>query len=140
MNGTYILVIELSDREAVKIGKLGTIKFKNGYYAYVGSALNGLEQRINRHLRDDKKLFWHIDHLLDNAKANICEIYYKCSETREECDIAEMLAQDLPMVPNFGSSDCKCKSHLFYSKDHMRLHDAVKRGGMTRFMYNESSE
>jgi len=40
MKGAYCLVIELKKNSSIKIGALGTIKFKKGLYCYVGSALN----------------------------------------------------------------------------------------------------
>lgn len=112
MKGSYILVIELKKDKTIQIGTLGKIHFKKGFYAYVGSALNGLEQRINRHLRKIKKKHWHIDYFLDFAE--VVDVFYKENETREECKIAKMLGNQLVSIPGFGSSDCRCKSHLFY--------------------------
>ena len=71
MKGSYLLLIELKDKETIQIGKLGKIDFMKGFYVYIGSAINGLEQRINRHLRKEKKLHWHIDFLLKSAGGNI---------------------------------------------------------------------
>ena len=65
MLGTYVLLIELATAATIQVGRLGMLAFAKGYYAYVGSALGGLEQRIDRHLRTEKKLFWHIDYLLN---------------------------------------------------------------------------
>jgi Uri superfamily endonuclease len=104
--------MELTNDKKIDIGKLGKINFSRGYYLYVGSALNGLEQRIKRHLRNQKKIYWHIDYLLQHAK--IVDIYYKESERKEECKIAQIFDQYFSLVPGFGSSDCGCKSHLFY--------------------------
>jgi len=112
MKGTYLLIIQMKNNSIIQIGKLGNVRFYNGYYAYVGSALNGLEQRILRHLRQQKKIHWHIDYVL--KKANIIEIFYKESNVKEECGIAEILDKKLSSIPYLGSSDCSCKSHLFY--------------------------
>jgi Uri superfamily endonuclease len=112
MKGSYILIIKLKDKKTIQIGKLGKIHFKKGFYVYVGSALNGLEQRINRHLRKTKKKHWHIDYFLDFAE--VIDTIYKESETREECNIAIELDKQLVSIPGFGCSDCRCKSHLFY--------------------------
>ena len=112
MKGSYLLIIKLDKDSIIRIGKLGEIKFNKGLYVYVGSALNGLEQRIQRHLRDNKKIHWHIDYLLNYAK--ITDIFYKENNAREECHIAKKLDKKLPSIPGFGCSDCKCKSHLFY--------------------------
>ncbi|MGF3585356.1 MAG: GIY-YIG nuclease family protein [Thermoplasmatota archaeon] len=115
MKGSYILVIELKEDKIIQIGKLGKIFFKKGFYIYVGSALNGLEQRINRHLRKTKKKHWHIDYLLKYAK--IIDVFYKESGKREECKIAEILGKQLVAIHHFGCSDCRCKSHLFYESE-----------------------
>ncbi len=112
MKGSYILVIKLKEKKSIQIGKLGKIIFEKGFYVYVGSALNGLEQRINRHLRTNKKKHWHIDYFLDFT--NIIDIIYKESLTKEECNIAIELDKYLASIPGFGCSDCKCKSHLFF--------------------------
>jgi len=80
MKGSYILLIKLLKDSEIKVGSLGTISFKKGFYVYVGSAMGGLEQRINRHLRKNKKTFWHIDYLLNNRGAKIIKVFYKESE------------------------------------------------------------
>lgn len=64
LKGIYTLVITLTTSATIRAGKLGNISFPEGYYAYVGSALNGLEARIARHLKEDKLLHWHIDYFL----------------------------------------------------------------------------
>jgi Uri superfamily endonuclease len=112
MKGSYILIIKLEQDKTIQIGKLGKIHFKKGFYVYVGSALNGLKQRINRHIRKNKKKHWHIDYFLDFAE--VVEILFKESETKIECNIAKTLEKKLVSIPDFGCSDCRCKSHLFY--------------------------
>jgi len=54
--GTYILVVKLEKDKQIQVGKLGDFLFEKGYYCYVGSAMNGLEQRIGRHQSKNKKL------------------------------------------------------------------------------------
>ena len=112
MKGSYLLLLELENDKTIPIGKLGEITFNKGFYIYVGSALNGLEQRIKRHLRENKKIHWHIDYLLQYAK--IINVFYKENNIREECHIAKKLDKKLLPTPSFGCSDCICKSHLFY--------------------------
>ncbi|MCK5458958.1 MAG: GIY-YIG nuclease family protein [Thermoplasmatales archaeon] len=114
MKGSYLLVIKKENDSIIQIGKLGEIDFKKGYCLYVGSALNGLEQRIKRHLRSNKKTHWHIDYLLTQVK--IIDVFYKENQLREECIIAKELEKQLDSIPGFGCSDCNCKSHLFYGK------------------------
>lgn len=120
MKGSYILVIKLEKDKKIQIGKLGKIHFKCGFYIYVGSALNGLEKRINRHLKKTKKKHWHIDYLLDFAE--VIDVLYKESETKIECEISSILDKQLDSVFGFGCSDCRCNSHLFYgSYEKIRL-------------------
>jgi hypothetical protein len=62
--GAYILLIFLPEQQSTRVGSLGEIDFVPGWSAYVGSAMRGLRSRISRHLKRDKKIFWHIDYLL----------------------------------------------------------------------------
>ena len=118
MKGTYCLVIELKKDSSIKIGVLGTIKFKKGFYCYVGSALNNLEKRVQRHLSQKKKLHWHIDYFLMNQNTSIKKVFYKESKNKEECKIARfVLKNSTGAIENFGCSDCSCKSHLFIIKN-----------------------
>lgn len=113
MKGVYVLVISVSKDIKVKVGALGSIGFEKGLYAYVGSAQNGLEKRIERHLRKAKRKFWHIDYLLSNRFAKVVEVFYKKAEKSEECRIARKLGERGIAVKNFGCSDCSCVSHSF---------------------------
>jgi Uri superfamily endonuclease len=113
MKGIYTLLIKVPENIEIQIGKLGKINFKKGFYVYVGSALNRLEKRIERHMRKEKKKRWHIDYLLD--KAEIVKVIYAETDARVECRLAGKLNQNLESIKKFGCSDCKCKSHLFYS-------------------------
>jgi len=115
MKGSYILLIELKDDREILVGKFGKQYFKKGFYLYVGSSLNSLEKRINRHLRKKKKLHWHIDYLLQYA--SIVDVFYINDTHRRECSIAETLSKNLPSILGFGCTDCKCKSHLFYDSE-----------------------
>ncbi len=130
MKGTYILLIRLPGRHDIRIGRLGELEFEEGYYAYVGSALNGLDARINRHLKKGKKLHWHIDHLLQHSA--ICDVYHKPGEKKEECELARVLNENFKSIKYFGSSDCKCDSHLFYSEHKNHLNDAIIGNGLKR--------
>jgi Uri superfamily endonuclease len=112
MKGTYLLIMALPKDSSVMVGKHGIIHFQKGCYAYVGSALNGLDQRIQRHLRTDKKTHWHIDYLLPFTE--IVDILYKENNRREECQIAQSLERNFASIPGFGCSDCSCNSHLFF--------------------------
>jgi Uri superfamily endonuclease len=113
MKGAYVLLIRLDAGADIKIGKLGVLRFRRGYYAYVGSALNGIDSRILRHLRKEKKTHWHIDYFLKEAK--VVEIHCFPSYKKEECRIAEKFQKRFRSVSGFGCGDCECPSHLFYS-------------------------
>ena len=113
--GTYALVLALPVESRLQVGKLGTCLFPAGYYLYLGSALGGLAGRLGRHLRRDKKPRWHIDYLLPHC--NLVEVWHVMSEERLEC-LWRQAAQAMPgariLAPGFGSSDCRCPSHLIY--------------------------
>lgn len=111
--GIYMLLIHLKERRIIETGKLGVINYKSGYYIYVGSALNSIDLRITRHLRKTKKKHWHIDYL--NEKADEIKAYPIRTGKPMECDLAGEVAKIADsFIPNFGSSDCNCSSHLFY--------------------------
>jgi len=117
--GIYSLVIKLDSDVSIEIGKLGSIEFPQGYYVYAGSALNCLDKRILRHLSNDKKLHWHIDYLLQNAK--IIKVFTLISTLKLECKLnkmIQMLPKAIIITKGFGCSDCKCSSHLtFFGKN-----------------------
>ena len=118
MKGIYILIIKLSKDAKIKIGKLGIINFSKGTYAYIGSAQNNLEKRINRHLKpgDKKKMHWHIDYFLKDKNAKIVKVLYKKATKVDECKTARRFKEKFKQIENFGCSDCKCNSHLFKIK------------------------
>ena len=115
--GSYVLLIKLPEEKTIVVRRLGSVLFPCGNYAYIGSTLGGLKQRLGHHLRTEKKLHWHIDYLLE--KAHIEEIITCEAEERTECTIARALGERFESVPGFGASDCRCRSHLFYSTDGM---------------------
>jgi Uri superfamily endonuclease len=123
--GIYVLIISISENIHVNIGALGKILFGKGLYAYVGSAQNNLEKRIERHLRKNKQLFWHIDYLLDDCKAKIRAVFYKNAEKPEECRIATQLGKAGISIKRFGSSDCSCESHLFRLQNYEFLRETM---------------
>jgi Uri superfamily endonuclease len=124
MNGTYVLFVHVPYEFTLRILEKD-VTFKPGYYAYVGSALGGVEKRVGRHFTKEKKLHWHIDHLLLHAKA--VDFVAAKTEEKKECAVADGLAKQFPEVRGFGSSDCKCTTHLFYSPDfHALLRGALE--------------
>ena len=115
--GNYLLILHLAADRRINIGALGDILFQRGYYTYVGSAKQNLSQRINRHLRKRKKLFWHVDYLREAA--DDCSAIPIRSSVNLEYDLAEALTGIADWrIPGFGSSDCNCQSHLFGMAEH----------------------
>ncbi len=114
MAGSYVLLIKVPGKQIITVGRLRAVHFPGGYYAYVGSAMGGFKSRLNRHIKkEDKKTHWHIDYLLQ--KASITSIILCQTEDRLECTIARALSRQFDSIPGFGSSDCKCPSHLFFA-------------------------
>lgn len=113
MKGCYLLLIEVKKDISKRIGSLGELEFEKGWYVYIGSGMNGIEERVERHLREEKKKFWHIDYLLDDKNTKIKKVFYKESKEKEECKIAKKISKIGLGVKNFGCSDCDCGSHLY---------------------------
>ncbi|MEE8421341.1 MAG: GIY-YIG nuclease family protein [Dehalococcoidia bacterium] len=113
--GAYILLLRLARDEEIEVGRLGVVRFRRGEYGYVGSALGGLDARIARHLRAEKKRHWHIDYVLE--RASVTGVLEFEGATRIECRLSDALAgsgASTTPVQRFGSSDCRCLSHLHY--------------------------
>mgnify|MGYP005636939097 CR=1 FL=1 len=123
----------------IKVGSLGALMFDSGIYAYVGSAQNGLEKRITRHLRRNKKKFWHIDYLLEDENTKIVNILYKVAPRREECRMAKEINKIGLPVKGFGSSDCKCKSHLFKLNNDEDFKRLVEENMFLNFSYSKEN-
>ncbi len=126
MKGVYVLIIQVDETVDVDVGALGKLRFEKGLYAYVGSAQANLEQRIRRHLGKEKRLFWHIDYLLNNSAARTVKVLYKQADKTEECGLAEVIGERGEPVDGFGCSDCSCKSHLFRIGDYRFLQEAMR--------------
>jgi len=123
-SGAYLLILQLNSNRKLQVGSLGTLTFKKGFYIYVGSAKANLSARIRRHLKKSKKKRWHIDYLSTVAKT-IKAIPVRTSEELE-CKIASRLSGFLSCINGFGSSDCSCEGHLFFSPDEpLRVPDFV---------------
>jgi sugar fermentation stimulation protein A len=112
--GSYLLIVKVARQTRLQAGGLAAKNFAKGYYVYVGSAMSDLSARLARHQRETKKLHWHIDYL--TAKADRMIALPIRSSQRLECGIAEALSAILDPGPRgFGSSDCRCATHLFFS-------------------------
>ena len=124
--GTYIIVLRIENPVKIRIGKLGHFLFNKGYYLYTGSAHGpgGIKSRVTRHIKKKKTKRWHIDYL--GSAGKITDIFLSYSTTKIECFWAEILdSQPYTSIPvkGFGSSDCLCISHLFYTDKVKHLKD-----------------
>lgn len=121
MKGFYVLALRTTSRITLELKSIERVTLEPGGYAYVGSAMgNGstsLENRIGRHFREEKKIHWHIDHLLREADGSLSAVW-ATSETHYECQLASALEKHpsfIGVAKGFGASDCRggCYSHLF---------------------------
>jgi Uri superfamily endonuclease len=117
LHGIYVLLINMERDVDLTVGAKGRIQFKKGLYAYVGSGQINLEQRIKRHLKKEKRKFWHIDYLLSSCAAKIVKVFFREAEKTEECTVAITIGKKNTPIIGFGCSDCKCRSHLFYTQN-----------------------
>ncbi len=132
--GTYVLIIVLDSDRDIPIGALGIRHFSKGIYCYVGSAMNGLDQRLGRHLRKEKCIRWHIDNLTVNCSESYA--YESYPDPIPECDLAKQILElggELS-IKGFGCSDCNCDSHLFKITKQLETR-LVEELGMKPFFY-----
>ena len=112
--GSYLLLLQLVRRRRLNVGQLGSIAFPRGWYVYVGSAMANLAARLARHGRRRKRFHWHVDYLRDVADS-VVPVPIRSSR-RLECQLSGALASSFEgPVKGFGSSDCGCATHLYYS-------------------------
>ncbi|MCS7042185.1 MAG: GIY-YIG nuclease family protein [Bryobacteraceae bacterium] len=126
--GSYLLVLALGEPAEVAVGALGAFSFPAGLYLYAGSARGpgGIRARAGRHLRGDGAVRWHIDWLRRRAKP--VALYACPGRRRLECIWAAALRGQgafAAPAPGFGSSDCRCPSHLWHTGSGMEDVDAV---------------
>jgi Uri superfamily endonuclease len=113
MKGVYVLVIQIHNDLTLEIKSLGNLRFEKGTWLYVGSAMGNsstnLENRLLRHFRKKKTIYWHIDYLLSQEVFLHSAIWAESSHSLE-CQLAEGLENDMWCVPGpkgFGASDCR---------------------------------
>jgi sugar fermentation stimulation protein A len=120
-SGVYLLEIFASHPFTLKNKIFSHLIFEPGYYYYSGSAQKNLSQRINRHLKKEKTIYWHIDYLTTIPTNEIKSIFILKDVAKNfECNFIFILLNEFNLkiaVNNFGNGDChSCKSHLLYSK------------------------
>ena len=112
---TYAFVFRVQNHFSCTIGKLGTHRILSGFYVYVGSARKGIMNRLQRHVRKNKKVRWHIDYLTTSEQ---CHPYGAMLLSKySECDLNKKVSL-IPgakiTIKGFGASDCtkRCEGHL----------------------------
>ena len=112
--GAYLLLLRVHRNRALDVGGLGRLPFRKGNYVYIGSGMGGLDARVARHFRPDKKVKWHIDRLLAGAELVGAVLFQ--SKERNECELARSCLSfaGAGAVRGFGSSDCRCPGHLVF--------------------------
>lgn len=129
MRGIYTLIFELDQVLRIRVGSLGEMPFKEGYYAYTGSARGpGGFKRIKRHISvmngENKTRRWHIDYILPYL--DLKDVITTTTDLDLECAVAGMIGVRCTPVPNFGCTDCRCLSHLHYNPVHPVMLAACK--------------
>jgi len=114
--GVYCLILENYEC-TIRVGALGNLTFRAGWYIYVGSALgSGGLKRLGRHISlarlRDRQPKWHVDYLLTTPGFSLCYAIFAVTQERCECRLARELNKST--IPKFGCSDCSCTSHLLY--------------------------
>jgi Uri superfamily endonuclease len=120
--GIYCLVFQTPGC-TIRVGALGPLTFRAGWYVYVGSALgSGGLRRLGRHISlarlRDKRPTWHVDYLLLSPEFSLEYAVCAGSVDRYECLITSTLNRS--GIPGFGCSDCSCSSHLIYRDEEPR--------------------
>lgn len=123
LRGVYTLIIRFSRRCKASIGTQRSALVQQGLYLYTGSALGrgstSLESRIRRHLRREKREFWHVDRLLVCKSAKVVSAVLAETTGKVECTVNAALLKDPKVgVPfrGIGSSDCRCESHFLIAE------------------------
>lgn len=122
--GAYILVLACQRTQRVRVGRLGWLQFKPGFYLYVGSALGpgGLRARLRHHLSPVRQAHWHCDYLRPACRP--VAVWFSLGARRLEhvwAACLERAAQAVVPLPGFGASDCSCTAHLFLVRSRAAL-------------------
>ena len=123
--GVYVLILKLDQESDIQIGKLGKLHFREGFYAYTGSALGtGGFKRVERHFNistgKNPTRKWHIDYL--SSKSKIVYAILLPTEDAIECKLARNIIKisGISIIPGFGCTDCMCETHLIYAENDPR--------------------
>jgi Uri superfamily endonuclease len=117
--GIYCLAFRSTSGD-IRVGALGVLTFREGWLVYTGSAQGtGGLSRVRRHIlfsHSCKKPRWHVDYLLRSPRIHLVSATCAITSDPLECVLARLLVSlpEATPVPRFGSSDCRCPSHLVF--------------------------
>lgn len=80
----------------------------------VQKARGGLNARIFRHRRKNKKIHWHIDLITGSGLSEIPEKVYIFEDINELELVKNLQSLEQP-IRGFGASDSPYETHLFYT-------------------------
>ena len=137
-SGVYLLELHIKKPIQIKAKRFLLQQFPKGYYYYSGSAQKNLSHRLKRHLRKEKIIHWHIDHLTSNPECEVKTIFVANGAGKNlECEFVKVLLTKFSLeitAKHFGNGDCSiCDSHLLSSKkriDHnhfISLYQSIER-------------
>lgn len=115
MKAVYAVFLRLEEEKEISIGALGRRDFAPGLYVYVGSAMNSVEKRVERHLSETEDHHWHIDYFSSEAEPFDHLVIPEGSDL--ECVLADIVGELGEPMEGIGSSDCGCGAHLFRIPD-----------------------
>jgi len=111
--GIYVLVVRVPNEAVVRVGRLGNVQLKPGYYLYVGSGQISVEKRVSRYFSKIKNPRWHIDYILLSGIALAEKAIMLNLSKSYECKISRFIeSMGGEAISGFGSSDCNCRSHF----------------------------
>ena len=114
---TYALILSCASNARIQVGRLGTMQLQCGYYVYLGSALGpgGLRARIAHHQKLPLRPHWHIDYLRAHTRLHSVWLLYDGRRREHEWarGMQRVRGATIPL-PEFGTSDCPCQSHLYF--------------------------
>jgi len=112
LRGVYLVFFRLNKEKVVEVGALGEVKFESGRYVYIGSAMNSLESRVQRHVSGSKEnAHWHIDYFSAVTEPLGFAAFAVSSDW--ECIFSHVADENWVSIDDFGASDCDCDAHLY---------------------------
>ncbi|GMQ77097.1 MAG: hypothetical protein BMS9Abin01_2409 [Gammaproteobacteria bacterium] len=142
--GTYALILRSHSKATTQVGRWGRINLEMGHYIYIGSAFGpgGVQARVSRHFRKEKRKHWHIDYLREFMIP--VGAWYTLDCKRLEHIWARALAEmsGISCIQRFGCSDCNCHSHLFYTSTEsaLTLVSGVVGGDVETSFYRDAAQ